>query len=347
MGELFHSKPWITADDEAAVQAVLRSGLLTQGAHLPRFEGEMSNWLGVAGGVGVGSGGAALELSLRALECGPRAEVILPTYVCRTVLDAVVAVGANPVLCDVGPNWVVRAADIAPHVTAKTRAVIVPHLYGIYADLAAIRQLGLPVIEDAAQALGTSRQHAAQGDLVILSFHPTKCLTTAEGGMVLSRDAGLLARCRRGRDVGSESFGRQFSPLSEISAALGLSQLARYAEFLQRRQAIARSYQKALSGLTGLDLGWCNEVDTMFFRFPIKRAGGLESCQAAFQKSGIHVRRGVDELLHRLLGLPDAQFPSAVAHFFKTISLPIYPALDSTQMETVAATAARILGTNG
>lgn len=347
MAELLHSKPWITAEDEAAVQAVLVSGMLAQGVHARRFEEQMTQWLAAAGAVAVGSGGAAIELALRALDCGPGTEVILPTYVCRTVLDAVVAVGAKPVVCDVGRNWVIEAKNITPHLTARTRAIIVPHLYGVYADIAAIRGLGYPIIEDAAQALGSTAQHTTQGDLLVLSFHPTKCLTTGEGGMVLSQNAALIARCREGRDGGERIFGRQFSPLSEISAALGLSQLARYPEFLRRRYEIAQRYRKILGQLWGIDLGWLDRVNTMFFRFPFKRPGGLDSCRADFAHKGIHVRRGVDQLLHRLLEISDAPFPSAVAHFSDTISLPIYPALEANQLESCVRATEAIFVKNG
>ncbi len=343
MEEIVHSKPWISNEDEAAVRAVLTSGILAQGACCPRFEEEMSQWLGVSNGVGVGCGGAAIELALRALDCGPDAEVILPTYVCRTVLDAVVAVGAKPVICDVGPNWVVQKSNISPHITMRTRAIIVPHMYGGYADIQTIRELGYPVIEDAAQALGSSAQHAIQGDLIVLSFHPTKCLTTGEGGMVLACDSTLIAKCRLGRDANESTLGRQFAPLSEIAAALGLSQLARYNEFLSRRRSIAHVYKNALKGQTGIEQDTTNPIDTMYFRFPLHRTGGVDRCQEAFRRHGIHVRRGVDRLLHRLMGTPDSEFPTAVAHFSTTVSLPIYPALHPHEIETCARAIAAIL----
>jgi UDP-4-amino-4-deoxy-L-arabinose-oxoglutarate aminotransferase len=315
-----HSQPWITDADQAAVATALAGGMIAQGETAARFETEMSRWLGAAGGVATASGGAALVLALRTLGVGAGDEVVLPTYVCRTVLDAIVSVGANPVLCDAGPDWVVRAGEISPRLTPRTRAVIVPHLYGLFADVAAIRALGVPVIEDAAQALGDASAHRVQGDLVALSFHPTKCLTTGEGGMLLSRDSAAVGRARELRDAHG-------ARLSDLSAALGLSQLARYPEFLRRRAALAAGWHAALRDLPGLDLGWHGRLRSMFFRFPLHRAGGLDACQAVFAQRGVHVRRGVDLLLHRALGLDDAQFPQATAHFHTTVSLPLYPAL--------------------
>lgn len=346
MGEIFHSRPWITAEDEAAVRAALASGWLAQGDLTTRFEEEMSRWIGAAGAVAAGSGGAALQLALHTLECGPGSEVILPTYVCRTVLDAVVTGGARPVLCDVGPDWVVRSEEITPHLTPLTRAIIVPHMYGVYADVAAIRRLGVPVIEDAAQALGPATMPAVRGDVIVLSFHPTKCLTTGEGGMVLALDARLVEKCRRGRDVADGTLKRQFAPLSDIAAALGRSQLTRYTDFLGRRQAMAQRYHESLRPLAGIDLEWLNRVESMFFRFPLRRSGGVARCQAEFLRHGVHVRRGVDQLLHRLLGLPDEQFPSAVTHFQQTISLPIYPTLDSAQLGACIRAAVSVLSQN-
>jgi len=342
LADVLHSRPWITVEDEASVTATLATGFLAQGAIAARFEDEMASWLKTSGGVATGSGGAALVLALRALGCGPGSEVILTTYVCRTVLDAVVATGAKPMLCDAGPDWVVRAEEIAPHVTPRTRAIIVAHLYGIFADLPAIRAFGVPIVEDACQALGTTAQHTEQGDCLVLSFHPTKCLTTGEGGMVLGRDPSLVARVRKLRDGIPGKPGREFSPLPDLSAALGLSQLRRYPEFLRRRHDLAAKWRSALATIPGLGLDRLNGVSSMHFRFPLQRAGGLDACAAHFATRGIHVRRGVDALLHRLLGLSDHDFPIAVGLIAATVSLPIYPALDSESFNRSCAAAVEI-----
>jgi UDP-4-amino-4-deoxy-L-arabinose-oxoglutarate aminotransferase len=318
--------------------------MLAQGAMTPRFEEKMSDWLGANGAVAVGSGGAALELALRALDCGPKSEVILPTYVCRTILDAVVSVGAQPIFCDIGPNWVIEVKNLRPLITSQTRAVIAPHMYGIFADISSIRSLGVPIIEDAAQALGATKQHGIQGELIVLSFHPTKCMTTGEGGMVLSRDTSLVEKCRQGRDATERTFGRQFSPLSEIASALGLSQLTRYSEFLRLRQEMATIYQRELGRLSCVDIQWLIRTQSMYFRFPFQCDGGIEAYQEAFQRKGIHIRRGVDRLLHRSLGFPDADFPTATEKFETTLSLPIYPSLSDQELRTCVLVASEILG---
>lgn len=331
MTAVAHSRPWLDAADAAALQHTLAGGMIAQGETAAQFEHAMARWLAAPGAVATASGTAALGLALRALDAAG-GEVVLPTYVCRSVLDAVVHAGAQPVLCDAGPDWLVRAEDVAPHLTPRTRAVVVPHLYGLFADVAAIRALGVPVVEDAAQALGDASAHAAGADFIALSFHPTKCLTTGEGGMLLARDPALLARARALRDTSG-------ARLSDLAAALGLAQLARYPEALRRRAALAQAWRDALHGLPGLDLGWHGRLRSMAFRFPLHRAGGLDACQAAFAARGVHVRRGVDALLHRALGLPDTAFPRATAHFATTVSLPIYPALADAEFRACAAAA--------
>ena len=349
MSVIPHSRPWITTADVQAVSAVLASEYLGQGALVSRLESAIAAWVGVEiPGVAVGSGSAAIALSLRALGCGAGDEVLMPTYVCREVLDAVVSCGAAPVLCDAGPDWVVTAESFDSKITSRSRAIIAPHLYGIFADIDSLRRFGLPIIEDAAQALSGRGARPAKGDVVIFSFHPTKCLTAGEGGMAVTRDPLLEGRLRDLRDGGSSPMApRMFTPLSDLSAALCLSQLDRYEEGLARRVGIAAAYEAALAEVLGE--GFSDSVRnlstrTMYFRFPVRvPRPGLELFAADFQAAGILARRGVDELLHRRLGLPDADFPQSVRHFETTLSLPIYPALSDEHRDHVAATARRLL----
>ncbi len=329
MNYVLHSKPWLVADDMAAVQEVMVSGYLAQGERTLAFEQAIGSRVGVKHpGVAVGSGSAAILLALMALGVGPGDEVILPTYVCHTVLQAVMAASAVPVLCDVGYDWVVGPDEVAAHLTRLTKAVIVPHMYGIFAEVGPIRDLGVPVIEDCAQAVAREGERTAPGDVAMFSFHPTKCLTTGEGGMALSRDAALNEHMRDLRDGGSGEIGRRlFAPLSDIAAALGLSQLKRYTDGLRIRAELAHGYLNALGPVIPDYLPRLPEKRTMWYRFPLRVPGGIDRWQAAFYRAGIHVRRGVDRLLHRLLKLPDERFPISVRHFEETVSLPIYPAL--------------------
>jgi dTDP-4-amino-4,6-dideoxygalactose transaminase len=169
-----------------------------------------------------------------------------------------------------------------------------------------IRELDITVIEDCAQAVGDRAERSIAGDIGVFSFHPTKCLTTGEGGMAVSNDSRLNTRMREIRDGRNMEITTRFiSPMPDTAAALGLSQLNRYSEALQRRRQMARIYTETIEQICPESLPSCSNANTMYFRFPLKLKGCLNSYEAAFAKRGIVARRGVDRLLHRLSGIAD------------------------------------------
>lgn len=332
---ILHSKPWITPQDIQAVEDTLKSGMLAQGQKVREFESLVSDWVSANGGVAVASGSAAVQLALLTIGVGANDEVILPTYVCESVMEAVLSTGATPVLCDVGTNWVMEAVNAEPKITSKTKAIIVPHMYGIFADINGFKKFGLPVIEDFAQALGDKSIDKLQGDIGVLSFHPTKCLTCGEGGMLVAKSDELLQRARTIRDGSANaSMPRLIAPLSDIQAALGISQLNRYHLSLKRRREIAGRYMIDLAAISLKLINYDAKASSMFFRLPLCVEGGLEKYQPLFAQHGVHIRKGVDRLLHRLVGLNDSDFPVAVRLFDTTISLPLYPALTEEELNT-------------
>jgi perosamine synthetase len=344
MDPIPHSKPWITDADRRAVEQTLRSCMLAQGERARELERKLSAWVNAVDGVAVGSGSAALVLALRGVGVKPGDEVILPSYVCPSVMEAVLTAEADPVLCDVGADWVVTPEDVVRRVTQRTQAVIIPHMYGVFADVGSFRSLGLAVIEDCAQAVDANGRRGMTADVAVFSLHPTKCLTAGEGGVAVSEDPDIVAAMRRLRDGSPDvDSPRLFSPLSDIAASLALSQLARYSQALTRRQEIAHRYLRALEPIIPGSLNLSAFQSSMHFRFPIRVKGGLGSHRATFLQAGIHVRQGVDVLLHRRLGLLDADFRMSVAHFASTISLPIYPALSAEQESYCVEQAAEIL----
>jgi len=325
-----HSKPWITAEDYEAIRDVLSSNMIGQGARCRALEQRLAHWIGADDGVAVGSGSAALVLALYALEIESGDEIILPSYVCRSVLEAVLSVEGKPVLCDVGNDWVITAETVMRQITTKTRAIIAPHMYGIFCDIGAIRSLGIPVIEDCAQAVSSESLRQIQGDLAVFSFHPTKCFTAGEGGVVVSKSKALIDRMRSYRDGEKVSLkARLFSSMSDITASLAMSQLDRFPQILLRRRNIADHYLNALMQARLARINNQAFEQSMFFRFPVIVEGGIESCQESFLQRGIQIRRGVDSLLHRSMQLDDGQFQTSVRLFNTTVSLPIYPALSN------------------
>ncbi|MBS0150356.1 MAG: DegT/DnrJ/EryC1/StrS aminotransferase family protein [Nitrospira sp.] len=343
MAVIVHSKPWITDDDHHALSEVLASNMLAQGELCRVLELKLAEWVAAVDGVATGSGSAALVLALKALGVGAGDEVILPSYICRSVLEAVITVKGVPVLCDVGKEWVMTAESVVCRLTSKTKAIIAAHMYGVFADIKSIAELGIPVIEDCAQAVEDCRQRPVHGEVAIFSFHPTKCLTSAEGGLVVSSDLGMAEKMREIRDGNvAEAKPRLFAPLSDLTAGLALSQLKRYPTMLARRRSIAERYLATLEHISSVSLNREAFANSMFFRFPVRTKGGLQSCQQAFLDRGIHVRRGVDMLLHRLIGLADREYPVSTELFHTTVSLPIYPALSVNEEASCVENAALI-----
>jgi UDP-4-amino-4-deoxy-L-arabinose-oxoglutarate aminotransferase len=225
-------------------------------------------------------------------------------------------------------------ASVEPLVGARTRAIVVPHVYGIFADVEGFRAFGVPIVEDCAQAVDRASRARPAGDVAVYSFHATKCLTTGEGGYAVARNPRLNQRLRTLRDGGANR--RICAPLPDTSAALGLSQLRRYDDALARRQRIAARYREAL-GERAAELTARTPLSrTMYFRFVLSRPDGIDGAAYEFARRGVAVRRGVDELLHRREGLPDDEFPSACELFDTTVSIPVYPALSDQEVQTCA-----------
>jgi perosamine synthetase len=342
-----HSRPWILQEDVRSVEPVISSGFVAAGSLVETFEKEVAALHAVRGGVAVASGTAALTLALRALGLRSASEVILPTYVCSAVLSAVVAAGLKPVLCDVGDDGLINLNTAERCLTNHTAALIVVNLFGRMVDLAPLRTLEIPIIEDSCQAFGVplaSRVSTGDLGLGILSFHATKAITTGEGGMVVCHDFAFLERLRGVRDGLSLDTGFVSPPLSDLQAALGVSQLRRYPEMLARRREIGHRYASVLSGSDVIFDSPERISSSAAFRFVIRSAVPFEKVCRAFAMDGITVRRGVDKLLHRSVGQDPTLFPVAERLFAESVSIPIYPALREHEVERIAATLAKVFG---
>lgn len=335
--DIVHSRPCVEPMDLDAVQAVLNSEMICQGTLVAEFEREVGRFVGLPPGVAAASGTASLQMALHAMNVGPEDEVIVPTYVCRSVLNAVRSVGARPVLCDVNDDWNMSAEEAEPHLGSRTAAIIAVHIFGIPADVSGLVGLGIPVIEDCCHAFGATlhgRKVGTQGSVAFFSFHAGKCLTTGEGGMLLSADGDIIERAREIRDGLSTSGPAIAAPLTDLQAALGLSQLSRYPNFRETRRRIADRYFHCLKDCD-VRLPYSVRENCMFFRFPLRTAQDFATLRAEYAAHGIHVRKGVDCLLHRLIGLPAEQFPVAESLFEETVCLPIYPALSEREVDRV------------
>lgn len=334
-----HSRPWITEEDKTSVADVLATGMIAKGDKVKEFEERVAAYLGINNAIAQGSGTAALILALKTLQIGVGDETILPTYVCRSVLESVLSVGATPVLCDVNESGVITERTAAPHISQNTKAIIAVHIFGHACDVRALSRLGVVVIENACQSFGLTiggKMAGAVGDVGVLSFHATKCLTTGEGGMVVTHDPALAEKARTLVDGHQQPTVGSAAPLSDLQAALGLSQLKRYPNFLDRRRQIRDAYVNAYKGVHENISVWCDYTNNPYlFRLSLKMSQGFDEAQREFSLYGIQARRGVDTLLHREMGLSDGLFPNAITLFRQNVSLPFYPALEEVEIERV------------
>lgn len=316
-------KPWLGHEEaEAAAQAVA-SGWIAQGPRVAEFEEAFAAAIGVPHAVAVSSCTTALHLAVIAAGIGPGDEVIVPSLSFIATANAVRYVGAQPVFADVDlATQNLTPQTVAPHLTGRTRAVILVDQAGVPADLDAMRALCDPlqvtVIEDAACAAGTTyrgRPVGAGAELAAFSFHPRKLLTTGEGGMLTTSDGSVAARLRRlrehGMDVSAADRHRSRQPvierytevgfnyrMTDIQAAIGLVQLRKLGQMVARRRTLAQRYQELLADMPGLltaadpPYGETN-FQSFWILLPEDAAVGRDDLMRRLADAGVSVRRGI------------------------------------------------------
>jgi dTDP-4-amino-4,6-dideoxygalactose transaminase len=239
----------------AAVARVLDRGRFILGEEVESFEREMAAYCGAAHGVGVANGTEAITIALRAMGVGPGDEVLVPSFTFYASAEAIPATGATPVFCDVDPQtFCINAETVAEALTPRTKAVIAVHLFGNVAPVSEIEELGVPVLEDAAQAAGSisaAGRPGALGTAATFSFFPSKNLGCfGDGGMILTSDEGIAERARMLRFHGShdkvtyELLGYN-SRLDELQAAILRVQLPHLENWSEGRRRGAAHYSEA------------------------------------------------------------------------------------------------------
>lgn len=264
------AEPQITEQDIYTVNDALESGWISSaGKYLDLFEEQWAAYCNMPYGIAVSNGSVALDVAILLLNLEPGDEVIMPTFTIISPALSVIRAGGVPVLVDSDPkNWQMDAAQIESKITNNTKAIIVVHIYGHPADmdqiLAVANTHNLIVIEDAAEAHGAEykgNRCGGLGDISTFSFYANKLVTTGEGGMVLVRSPKLAERARSLRNLCFQKKQRFLhdelgynSRLTNLQAAMGVSQIARIEEIVKRKRAIAARYDELLAGVKGISL---------------------------------------------------------------------------------------------
>jgi perosamine synthetase len=264
------NEPLLNGNEKKYLMECIDTGWISsEGPFVRKFEEQFAARVDRGYGIAVSNGSVALDAAVVALGLGEGDEVIMPTFTIISCAAAVVRAGAVPVLVDSDPiTWNMDIGQIEAKITPRTKAIMVVHIYGLPVDMDPILALAdkydLKIIEDAAEMHGQTyrgRPCGSFGDISTFSFYPNKHITTGEGGMIVTDDEGLAEKCRSlrnlcfqpGKRFVHEELGFNFR-MTNLQAALGLAQLERLDEHIDRKRSMGRRYNALLAGLDWAEL---------------------------------------------------------------------------------------------
>jgi len=360
------ARPVLGEEEERAVIEVLRSGQLSLGPRIPEFERRFAERLGVPHAAAVSSGTTALHLALRAVGVGEGEEVVTSPFSFVASANAIVYQGATPVFADIDARTLnVDPQAAAAAITDRTSALLPVHIFGYPADLPALEAHGLPIVEDACEALGAMHADGTpvggRGHPAAFGFYANKQMTTGEGGMLTLGSADHKARVDSERNQGRapdmgwldhDRLGFNYR-LTDIQAAIGLCQLDRLDGMLADRAQVAGWYREALAGLEGLELpcedaggdvrGW------FVFVVQVPRGADRDTVIRGLRERGVQSKPYLPAIhlmsyYRETFGHRPGEFPVCEDVAERSLALPFFPAMTEGQVARVAEALARVLG---
>ncbi len=347
-----HSRPTISKEDVSSVADNLISGQIASGKETTLFVEEMSKFIGVRGGIVTNSGTNALHLALKAIGIKTGDEVVLPSYVCASVQNAVNYTGATPVLADIeSDEYNIDPESVEKKISKKTKAIIVPHMFGTPANLGKLLTLGVPIIEDCAQAIGAKyggKRVGSLGDLSVFSFYATKILTTGQGGMVLTNSPKLLENLANLTKYDElKEYGIAYNyELADFSAALGRNQLKRLDSFIKKRNEIAKIYdgvfeqigKKGRISRKGICFRYVVEVDNPDRFIDAMKKCGVNCAKPVFKPLHQYFEAKPQKLRAKRDDLDSnksKEFPNTERAMNRAVSIPVYPSLTDSEIAQI------------
>lgn len=268
------NQPLLNGNEAMYLAECIDTGWISsEGPFVRKLEDGMAALVGQRHGIAVMNGSVALDMAIAALDIGPGDEVILPTFTIISCVAAITRAGAIPVVVDSDPfTWNIDPTLIEAQVTPRTKAIMVVHIYGLPVDMDPVIEIAkrrnLKIIEDSAEQIGQTYRSASGavrpvgsfGDIATFSFYPNKHVTTGEGGMALTNDASLAERCRdlrnlcfgKSRRFVHEELGWNFR-MSNLQAAIGVAQLERLPQTVEKKRQIGGWYDVLLGDMTKID----------------------------------------------------------------------------------------------
>jgi len=356
----------INEQDIEAVVNVLKSDYLTTGPKIAEFERKVADYTGAKYAVAIANGTAALHAACYAAGIGEGDEVITTPITFAASSNCVLYCGGTPVFADINPEtYNISPEDIERKITPKTKAIIAVHFTGQPCEMKQIHAIAhkynLIVIEDGAHALGAEYQGKRVGtlsDMTTFSFHPVKHITTGEGGMILTDNPELYQRLKLFRTHGitreEELLTKNDGPwyyeqldlgynyrITDIQCALGVSQMDRLPEFLERRKQIAKRYNEAFAANEQIQLPYQKEgCDNAWHLYVIRIKNGkrkeiFEKLRAAGIGVNVHYIPVYQHPYYRTHGYAEVTCPNAEEYYKECISLPMYPDLKEEEQEYV------------
>jgi dTDP-4-amino-4,6-dideoxygalactose transaminase len=360
------ARPVLGEAEEQRVLDVLRSGRLSLGPLLGEFEREFAARVGARHACAVSSGTAGLHLALRAVGVKEGDEVITTPFSFVASANVAVYERARPVFADIDPVTLnLDPETAAAAVTDRTTAVMPVHIFGYPADLTAFERLGLPIVEDACEALGSVDADGipigARGHPAVFAFYANKQLTTGEGGMVCVADAEVKERIDSERNQGRapnmdwldhDRLGFNYR-LSDLACALGLAQLEHLDDMLADRARVAAAYGEALSGIEGLQLP-CPDVGQArrgWFVYVVQLPAGVDRdsvvralAERAVPSKPYFPAVHLMSYYREQFGHREGEFPVCEDVAARSIALPFFPEMTESQVERVAQSLRGVLG---